>query len=73
MPKMYCPICEKTHFVCQVIKTEKFTYKGQALKCTVRLFRCKNVPLGQGDFEDGAMVEANLASRKKVIKEAGLE
>lgn len=73
MPKMYCPICESTHFVCQVIKTNKFAYEGQALKCFVRVYRCKKVPLGKGDFEDGNMVNENLANMKKAIKDAGLE
>lgn len=68
MAKMYCPICERSHFVNQIIKTEKFTYKGQVLKCSVRVYRCKNTPLGKGDFEDGSMLDKNLASMRKAIK-----
>lgn len=72
MPNMSCPKCQRTHFVAHRIKNKKFTYKGQELKCTVHVYFCKNVPLKDGEFQDGAMLRENMANMEKAIKESGL-
>lgn len=72
MAKMYCPICEKTHNVVQRIKVNKFTYKGKILKCQKRVYMCRNTRYGAEFFEDGEMVNENLAKMRAAIKESGL-
>ena len=67
MPNMYCPICEKIHFVVQRIKVHKFIHKGHLLKCQKRVYMCRNTPNGAEFFEDGEMVNENLSNIKAAI------
>lgn len=53
MPNMYCPICNKKHFVVKRIKFEKFNYKEKQLmpkmgrKVKMKLVKiAKNLTLG---------------------------
>ena len=69
MPNMYCPICEKIHFVVQRIRVNKFIYKGHILKCQERLYMCRNTLKGAEFFEDGEMVNENLAKKRAAIEE----
>ena len=72
MPNIYCPICERMHYVVQRIKVQYFTYKGKILKYKKRVYMCKNTLKGAEFFEDGEMVNENLTKMKESIKESGL-
>lgn len=72
MPNMYCPICEKVHFVVHRIKVHYFIHKGKMLKCKKRVYMCRNTPRGAEFFEDGEMLNENLANMRAAIKETGL-
>lgn len=72
MPNMYCPICEKTHYIVQRIKVQYFTHNGKILKYKKRVYMCRNTRKGAEFFEDGEMVNENLAKMKEAIKESGL-
>ena len=67
MPNMYCPICDKVHFVVQRIKINKFTHKGHLLKCQKRVYMCRNTQRGAVFFEDGEMVNENLSKMRAAI------
>ena len=72
MPNMYCPICERTHHIVQRIRVQYFTHKGKILKYKKRVYMCRNTPKGAEFFEDGQMVNENLAKMNEAIKESGL-
>lgn len=72
MVNMYCPICEKTHYIVQRIKIHYFIYKGKILKYQKRVYMCRNTRKGVEFFEDGEMVKENNEKMKQAIKESGL-
>ena len=72
MPNMYCPICEKKHFVVIRIKFEKFDYKGKQLQYKKRMYVCKESPKANRIFVDGDIITKNLVNMRKAIKESCL-
>lgn len=69
MPEMYCPMCNKIHFVIQRICVRRFKYKGHTLKYNARTYMCKESPVGYQLFEDSKMVFENINKIKVAIEE----
>ena len=69
MPNMYCPMCNKKHFVIHRIVIRRFKYKGHILKYKARTYMCKDSPIGYRFFEDSKMVFENINKIKAAIEE----
>ena len=66
---MYCPICQKKHYVVIRIKFEKFDYKGKELMYKKRMYVCKESPKPNRIFVGGDTITKNLSNMRKSIKE----
>ena len=68
MPNMYCPLCNKKHFIIIRIRYERLNYNGKQLVYQKRYYVCKETTGVNRSFVDGDVILKNLANIKKVIR-----
>ncbi len=63
--RIYCPLCDKRHFVEEVARSEYIIVKDQPTQCLLKYYKCKKAPC-DNEYADGRLLNKNLKAARRM-------